>query len=247
MAGNKAKNREQIEIREVKNYSQLSREISGEIIRQLKKKPSSVLALASGNTPKGAYKELVKAYLKRKVSFSKAHFVELDEYIGTTDRRDTLTHYFEKNLFSKLNFKKKNIMRFDAENPLRKECARFESFIARKGIDFLLLGIGANAHIGFNEPGTAFSSKTHVVTLKRSTIERKRGRMRGKPPIKAVTLGLGTLMKAKKVVLAASGSAKAGAISKMLKTKPNRKVPASILQRHKNLTVIVDKEAAKLI
>ncbi|MFH1587524.1 MAG: glucosamine-6-phosphate deaminase [Candidatus Diapherotrites archaeon] len=234
-------------VKKVKNYAELSKEIAQEIIGQLKRKPSSVLALASGNTPRGAYKELAKAYGKRKVSFSRAYFVELDEYIGASDERDTLTHYFEKNLFAKFNFKKKNIMLFNTDRPLRTECARFESFIARKGIDLLLLGIGANAHIGFNEPGASFVSKTRVVKLKRSTIERKRKGMKGRPPRRAITLGLSTLMKAKRIVLAASGAEKAKAISKTLKGKPNKNIPSSILRNHKNATIIVDEDAGKLI
>ena len=232
-----------VEVRKVKGYDELSQDISSEVIGQLKKKPDSVIALAAGNTPLGTYKKLAEAYRKGRVSFAKAFFVEIDEYLGLQDSSHCLGSYLKKNLLDKTDFKERNVMLFRTSRNPAVENRKFESFIKRKGIDLMVLGIGKNSHIGFNEPGTAFSSRTHVARLSNSTIVANRVKVKGKLPSQAITLGLSTIMRAKRIILAASGSGKAKALSESLKPSPRKSVPASILQRHKNTVFVADAKA----
>ena len=235
------------EARKVKNYAALSKAVAGEIINQLREKPGSVLALASGCTPSGAYSELAKAYRSGKADFSKAVFLELDEYEGAP-RENTFGFNLRKKFIEKVNFREKNVHLFRGSvKNARKEIRGTESFIARKGIDFMLLGIGENGHIAFNEPGTRFSSGTHIAKLSRKTLRANSGKTGEKIPGKAITIGLKTVMSAEKIVLAANGAEKAYAVRKALKGKPSASVPASVLQGHKNAVFIVDRAAGKLL
>lgn len=226
-----------LELKKFNSYDLLSRAIAGEIMLQLKKKPASVISLAAGSTPLGAYRELAKAYREGSADFSKAYFVELDEYCGIRNYKDSFAYSLGKNFLGKVNFKKKNILLFnpDAKNK-KKEIARFENFIRKKGLDFVLLGIGANCHIAFNEPGTRFSSSTHVEKLKHRAVSKS-----------AFTLGIRTILSAKKIILAASGSKKAMAIRKTFSSKPDEKIPSSVLQKHRNASAFVDSAAGKLV
>tara|TARA_Y100000310_G_scaffold345676_1_gene468168 strand:+ start:3781 stop:5433 length:1653 start_codon:yes stop_codon:yes gene_type:complete len=248
MIKNYLKNRNLAEVVKVKNYNLVSKLSAQLIVEQLNKKPDSVISIAAGRTPIGLYKELVKAYKKGLVNFANAVFVEMDEYIGLTDEKDSFAYLLETKFLNKVNFKKQNIFLF---NPLAKnfsrECKRIDSVVKRKPLDFVLLGIGANAHIAYNEPNTSFSSGTHFVKTHLKVLKARKQKFRGKIPNKAFTLGIKTISSAKKIVLIANGIKKANAIKKAVSSKPNAKIPASILQKHPNSTIIVDRKAGYLL
>ncbi|HZX20184.1 MAG TPA: PfkB family carbohydrate kinase [archaeon] len=242
------KEKEFLDVRNVNSYEEMSKMAAREIIQQLWEKPNSVLALASGNTPIGTYRELVKEYRKGNADFSKARFIELDEYMNIENPKNSLANTFlAKNFVEKVNFRKKNILYFDPYKSFATQKKKFDSFIKRNGIDFCLLGMGENAHIAFNEPGTKFSTEIRVVELSKSTKRINSHGMKEKIPEKAITLGLKTIFSAKKIVLIASGIKKAGAIRKIVKGKIFELVPASILQKHRNTMIITDKQAGKFV
>ncbi|MBU4455444.1 glucosamine-6-phosphate deaminase [Patescibacteria group bacterium] len=235
-----------------KNYQSMSRKAADLIIQQIQKKKSSVLGLATGNTPLGVYKNLAKAHKKGEVSFKKITAFNLDEYAGLSENSKNSYHYYmRENFFKHIDIAQKNIFILDgAAKNLKKECGNFEKMIKeRKGIDLQILGIGLNDHIGFNEPGSSFKSKTRPVNLTTATRKANRKYFSGinEVPKKALTMGLATIMRAKKIILLASGKEKAEIIAKALKGKIKPTVPASILQKHPDVTVILDKEAAGII
>lgn len=240
------KNLAEVEI--VENYSALSRRVSRLIIEQLREKPDSVLCLAAGKTPLRAYSLLVRAHRRGLVDFSRAAFIELDEYLGLENHVDSFAHSLAKNFLDKVNFRKRNVFLFNqhAKNQSA-ECRRIESIVRRKGIDFMFLGLGENAHIAFNEPGTPFSSHTHVAKIPRAALRARKAEFSGRVPEKAFTLGLRTIFCAKKIVLAASGRKKSGAVRKAFSFRPSERAPASVLQKHGNALVVLDKPAARLL
>ncbi|MCR4335656.1 MAG: PfkB family carbohydrate kinase [archaeon] len=248
MVKNYLKNKNLVEVVKVKNYNLLSKLSCQLIVEQLNIKPDSIISIAAGKTPIGLYEELVKAYKKKKVSFANAVFVELDEYIGLTDEKDSFEYVLQTNFLSKVNFKKENIFIFDlhAKN-ISTECKRIDSVVRKKPLDFVLLGIGTNCHIAYNEPNTSFFSETHVVSTHPKILRAREQRFNGKVPARAFTLGIKTITSAKKIVLIANGNHKSNAIKKTVSSKPSAKVPASILQKHPNSTIIVDVAAGHLL
>lgn len=235
-----------------KNYKTMSRMAAELIIKQIKKKPASVLGLATGRTHIELYRELVKAHRKKRVRFKKVKTFNLDEYVGLNRSDQRSYHsYMKQRLFRGLDLPKENeyILDGKAEN-LKKECARFERLIKQAGgIDLQILGIGRNGHIGFNEPGSSFGSKTRPVKLTASTRRANAKYFGGinKMPKAALTMGIGTIMRAKKIILLASGNEKAAIVARALQDKVSRQTPASILQKHPNCVVILDQSAAKMI
>lgn len=232
-----------------KDYNSMSRKAADLIIQQIQKKKNSVLGLATGDTPLGMYKNLAKAHKKGEVSFKKITAFNLDEYAGLSeDNKNSYHYYMRKNLFKHIDIAQKNIFILNgAAKNLKKECGNFEKMIKeRKGIDLQILGIGLNDHIGFNEPGSSFKSKTRPVNLTTATRAANAKYFSGinEVPKRALTMGLATIMRAKKIILLASGGKKARIIAKALAGKIKRSVPASILQKHPDVTVILDKEAA---
>jgi len=234
-------------IEKVRDYNEMSERVCHHIICQIKKKPRSVLALASGATPIGAYGLLAKAYAERSVDFSRATFVQFDEY-ANAEEKNSEAFFLQKNLLHRVNFRKKNIflIKTNSGSP-ENEIARLEKAIIKNPIDLLLLGIGENCHIAFNEPGTKFSSRIHMAELAKRTIDVNSKKTGKKIPEKAITIGLDTIMSAKKIILAANGEKKAAAVKKAIQEKPSIYAPASILQRHKNVFFIIDNKAAKLL
>jgi len=233
-----------------KNYQALSKLAAEYVIKQIRKKPKSVLALATGQTPISFYHELVRAYKKKQVDFSRVKTFNLDEYTGVSKNDKHSYHYYMSNNFFKyVNLKKENIFLPNgrAKN-LAKECLNYESVIKKSGgIDLAILGIGQDGHLAFNEPGSSFTSKTRVVKLALST-RRANAKFFNKRlslvPKKAITMGLATIRQAGNILLLVSGKEKAETVDKALTGKVTRKVPASVLQTHKRVTVILDKEAA---
>ena len=220
------------------------------LIHEILNKPDLVLALPTGKTPLKMYKLLSKSYKKKKVDFSKVTSFNLDEYypIKKTNK-NSYSHYMDENLFNHINIKKSNINILNGEtNNPRKECDNYERKIKNK-IDLAILGIGVNGHIGFNEPGSGFNSKTRLVSLTKETrkINSKFFRKIKQVPDKALTIGLGTIMSSKKIILLASGKNKAKAIKHLVQGNLDKNYPASILKKHNNLVIILDKKAASLL
>lgn len=236
----------------VDNYDELSKIAAREISKVIKIKSNSVLGLATGSSPVGMYKELIKMYKNGEIDFSKIKTINLDEYVGLNSEHEQSYRYFmNENLFNHINI---NINNTFLPNGLAKdlniECKEYDKKIGELGgIDVQLLGIGSNGHIGFNEPDEKLSSGTHVIKLSEDTIEDNSRFFNNiyEVPKKAITMGVGEIMKAKKIVLIASGENKAEAIKELLSGNIKTENPSSMLQMHRDVTVIIDKEAAKLI
>lgn len=226
-----------------KDYSDLSRKAANIISAQVILKPNSVLGLATGSTPIGAYKQLIEWYDKGDVDFSLTRSINLDEYVGISNENEQSYRYFmEKNLFSHINIKKENtyVPNGRAED-LQDECKAYDTLIQNLGgIDLQLLGIGHNGHIGFNEPNQAFEKTTHIVELGESTINANARFFDSieDVPKRAITMGVKSIMQAKKIVLIANGADKEEIINKALYGPVTPVIPASILQLHPDLTVI---------
>lgn len=225
------------------DYNDLSRKVANVISAQVILKPNSVLGLATGSTPIGAYKQLVEWYKKGDIDFSNVTTVNLDEYCGLATENDQSYRYFmNHNLFQYINI---NINNTNVPNGLAKdynvECIRYDNLIGDLGgIDLQLLGIGHNGHIGFNEPDVSFEKTTHIVDLDETTIKANARFFDTieEVPQKAITMGIKSIMQAKKVLLIANGPDKKEIVEKALHGPVTPDVPASILQFHPDLTVV---------
>ena len=231
-----------------KNYEDMSRKAANIISAQVILKPDCVLGLATGSTPIGAYKQLIESYNRGDLDFSEVTTVNLDEYRGLPRENDQSYYYFmHKNLFDHVNLRKDHSFLPDGTEPdSEKACSAYDAVIRQVGgIDLQLLGIGRNGHIGFNEPADQFSLETHCVDLTPSTIDaNKRFFEREEDvPRQAYTMGIKTIMQAKKVLLVASGEDKAQALYDSFCGPVTPAVPASILQYHKNVFVVADEAA----
>lgn len=234
----------------VKDYEELSMRAAGIVAAQISRKKNTVLGLPTGQTPLGMYQELLKRFRKGEIDFSQVITFNLDEYYGLSPKHpQSYNYYMWQTFFNNINIKKENVFIPDGvTKDVQKECRYYESLIEKKGgIDLQFLGIGDNGHIGFNEPATALNSKTHLVNLSQATIEANSRFFNDieDVPRKALTMGMGTIMKAKQIILLASGMKKAPAIAKTINGKVNTEVPASLLQLHRDVTIIVDKDAAR--
>ncbi|MFA6849788.1 MAG: glucosamine-6-phosphate deaminase [Selenomonadaceae bacterium] len=234
------------------SYEQMSKAAARIVAGQLYLKPNSVLGLATGSTPLLMYQDLVEVHKQIGLDFSEATSFNLDEYIGLSPENPQSYHYFmHKNFFDKINIKEKNI-HIPNGNPVDvvEEGRNYDRLIEEKGgIDLQILGIGQNAHIGFNEPDIKFEATTHKVKLDEETIQAN-ARFFDDPkdvPSYAISIGIKTIMLAKKVILLANGRNKAVAIRKAIYGGVRPDAPASILQLHQDVIVIVDKEAAALL
>jgi glucosamine-6-phosphate isomerase len=233
----------------VKDYQEMSRKAAELLASEVKQHPQTVLGLATGGTPVGMYRELIKLHEDEGIDFSQAQSFNLDEYVGLSSAHpQSYRAYMQENLFQHINLPadKTHVPTGDAVD-LDKECARYEEAIREAGgIDIQVLGIGNNGHIGFNEPGSSAESTTRVVQLTESTIEANARYFASveEVPTQAVSMGIKTILGAKKVVLLASGEAKAQAVRLMVEGEPTADVPASLLQLHPDVTVIVDEAAA---
>ena len=235
-----------------KDYDDLSRKAANIISAQVLLKPDCVLGLATGSTPIGTYKQLIEWYEKGDLDFSAAKSVNLDEYRGLTKDNDQSYYYFMyNNLFKHININMENTNVPDGTEPdSEKECFRYENVIeAYGGVDLQLLGLGHNGHIGFNEPDKDFPRTTHCVDLTQSTIEANKRFFASVDdvPTQAYTMGIGTIMKARKILLVVSGADKAQILHDVLCGPVTPEVPASILQLHSDVIVVADEAAmAKL-
>lgn len=234
-----------------KDYEDLSRKAANIIAAQVILKPDCVLGLATGSSPLGTYKQLIDGYNNGDLDFSRVSSVNLDEYKGLTKDNDQSYYYFMyNNLFKHINIDVNNTNIPDGtEADSEKECARYNAVIqSMGGVDLQLLGIGHNGHIGFNEPADEFPKLTHCVDLQESTIEANKRFFASidDVPRQAYTMGIQTIMQAKKVLLIASGADKAEIMKKAFFGPVTPQVPASILQMHNDVTIVADEAALSL-
>lgn len=219
---------------------------------QVLQKPDSVLGLATGSTPLKPYGHMIELYRQGAVDFSKVTTFNLDEYCRLDIKDKNSYHSFMyENLFKHINIPKENInfLNGNAED-LEKECNEYEEKIKRAGgIDIQLLGIGSNGHIAFNEPANAFQRWSHVVALKESTIQDNSRFFNSidEVPTHAVTMGIGSIMQAKRILIIALGKHKAKAVKQLINGNVTPNCPASVLQFHTDVTLMLDKGAASLL
>lgn len=235
-----------------KDYEDMSKKAAIILGAQVAMKPDSVLGLATGSSPVGMYQQLIAWNQAGDLDFSQVKSVNLDEYFGLTAENDQSYAYFMyHNLFKGINIDLKNTHLPDGTNPdIAAECARYDAVIASMGgVDLQVLGIGGNGHIAFNEPADCFKMGTHCVTLTQKTIEanaRFFERIED-VPTKAYTMGVGSIMKAKKILMVVNGEAKAQAMLDSFFGDITPQVQASILQMHNDCVVVADEAALKLV
>jgi len=229
----------------------LSQNAADEIIRLVRAKPTAVLCFASGDTPRLCYQLLVEKATTANVDFSAITFIGLDEWVGIPPSNEGSCHYFLDNLLLKhLNFSSSNIHLFDGLSAnLGQECKKMDQLLEEKGgIDLMLVGVGMNGHIGFNEPGISFNNYSHVVELDNITASVGQKYFKEATSLKqGITLGLKHLSEAAKVLVLANGLKKAPVIKNALEGDISDKMPASIVRTHPNSEVMLDEEAASLL
>ena len=235
----------------VGNNEKISALIAEEFIKTINEKPNCVLGLATGTSPLGVYANLVKANKEGRVSFKDVATFNLDEYIGLDGTHNQSYRYFmNDNLFNHIDINKDRTHVLKGTGDYLAYANQYDAEIAKfGGIDLQILGIGSDGHIAFNEPGTPFDSLTHVAELAESTIVDNSRLFNdiSEVPTKAVTMGLKSIMNAKKIVLIATGKNKAKAIYNLLKGPMTEEVPCSILQKHPDCTIYVDEDAYSLV
>ncbi|MBP9989699.1 MAG: glucosamine-6-phosphate deaminase [Ruminococcus sp.] len=225
---------------------------AAELYRELiEKKPNAVLGLATGATPIPTYNNIVELYNEGKISFKDITTFNLDEYCDL-DKNDKNSYYtfMHENLFNKVDVKEENVNFLDGNAPdCDAESKRYaEAIKAAGGIDLQLLGIGTNGHIAFNEPADEFTDEAFKVTLTQSTINSNQKYFGDTPmPRYAMTMGIGSIMRSKKILLVATGEAKAKAIKAMVSGEITPQIPCSILNKHEDVVIMLDKAAASLI
>lgn len=236
-------------ILEVKDYQQMSQKAATFIVRKIQDNPFIKLGLATGGTPLGTYKNLIKDFHENRTTYKNVITFNLDEYVGLSqENKNSYWYYMNEAFFNHVDIKRENIYipRGDARE-LQEECEQYEALITKNGgIDLQLLGLGSNGHIGFNEPGSPFTSKTRVVNLAASTIDANARFFQNheEVPNRAISMGISTIMKSKEILLLVSGERKREAFKQLLNGEISESFPASILKKHPNVTVIVDEEAA---
>ncbi|MEK3857093.1 glucosamine-6-phosphate deaminase [Cytobacillus sp. FSL H8-0458] len=234
------------------DYHDMSRKAAELMIDKVRRQPDMTLGLATGSTPKGVYAELIKDHQKNGTSYAKVTTINLDEYIGLppTDP-NSYRHFMNSELFDHLDIQLENThLPNGAAEDISRECERYERLIKDLvDIDLQVLGIGRNGHIGFNEPGTAFNSRTHVVDLAESTRKANARFFRfiEDVPAQAITMGIASILDSREIILLASGPAKAEAIRQLVNEEPDEQFPASALKLHPNVTIIADEEALSLV
>ncbi len=231
-----------------KNYDEMSKMAYAIVKEVVKNNKNAVLGLATGSTPIGLYKEMIKDYENGEVSYKDMISINLDEYVGLpVEHPESYRSFMNTNLFNHIDIKKENtFVPNGLALDLEKACDDYSAFIKAHPIDVQILGIGGNGHIAFNEPGTPFTATTHKVELKEKTRKDNARFFDGdinKVPTHAVTMGLKDIMSAKQIVLLASGANKAEAVRDMIYGTVSTDCPASVLQSHPNVTVIVDEPA----
>jgi glucosamine-6-phosphate deaminase len=231
------------------DYEEICSEASQIIFQEWQRKNNLVLGLATGRTPLGVYAKLIDSYRQGKIDFSETRAFTLDEYLGLEkDHPQSFSYYMNKNFYSHINIKKENIHGLHGlPGDIQKHCRQYESLIKRAGgIDIQILGIGSNGHIGFNEPSSSLASRTRAKTLTKETIEANRCFFKGEEevPHYCLTMGIGTILEAKTILLLVFGKNKEEAVAKSIEGPVTALVPASALQLHPDVKIILDEDAA---
>lgn len=228
----------------VKNAEEISKVAYEKMMEKINSKEEVTLGLATGGSPLGIY----ELFRKNKPDVSHVTTVNLDEYVGLDEDDQTSYHtYMAHQLFDHLNFK--NTFLPDGNTPnLEDACNNYEEILRKNPVDIQLLGLGENGHIGFNEPGTPFDTPTHIVELTESTRNANKIYFENEEdvPTHAVTMGIGSILRAKEIVLIASGIKKAEAVKELLKGEISINCPATALQKHNKVTIVIDEEAYSL-
>ncbi len=230
-------------------YEEVSKKASEVVLDVINSKDRVTLGLATGSSPVGMYKNLVKAYNEGQ-SFSHITSVNLDEYVGLEkDHPQSYYHFMQEHLFKHVDINQANVHVPQGVGTLEDLTRDYEHFLVKHPQDLQVLGIGSNGHIGFNEPGTSFNSTVHAIELKEETrVDNARFfNSIDEVPTHAVTMGIQDILRAKQIVLIATGEKKAQAIYELIHGQVSEAVPCTILQNHENVIVIVDKEAGKLL
>jgi glucosamine-6-phosphate deaminase len=240
-------------VRVFRTAVEAARATASAVAHQLQIKPATILGLPTGRTTLPVYDELARLYENGDSDFSDAHTFNIDEFVGlsSSDKRSFCT-FMQKHLFSRINLPRRHVHFLNGQaRELDAECARFEREIADLGgLDLLVLGIGSNAHIGFNEPGKALHTRTHRARLRLETRRANAASFGGQlrnVPREALTMGIGTMMDARAIVLIATGRTKGRAVESMFTGRIATSQPASILQLHRDVTVILDQGAAEKV
>ena len=239
-------------IYKAKDYQDMSRKAANIISAQIIMKPNCVLGLATGSSPVGTYKQLIEWYKKGDLDFSQVTSVNLDEYKGLSPENDQSYRYFmNTNLFDHVNIDKtRTFVPNGLEADSDKACSEYNEIIRKQGgVDLQLLGLGHNGHIGFNEPGAAFEKETHCVDLTESTIEANKRFFASADdvPKQAYTMGVGTILRAKAILLVVSGKDKAAALNAVVNGPITPQVPGSVLRLHPNVIIVADEDALSVI
>ena len=234
-----------MEIIKVKDMDELGRKAAEIVVNSIKDIENPVLGLATGSTPEKLYANLIDKCKAGEITFEQAVTFNLDEYVGlSADDPQSYRYYMDHHLFNGIDIKKENTHLLDGEaEDLEEECRSFEQLMKKSGeIDLQILGLGLNGHIAFNEPGTSFDARTHIVDLDDSTIEANSRFFDRKEdvPTQALTMGIGTIMEAKKILFLVQGEKKADILKKVLYGDVTEEVPASVLQRHLNVVLVTD-------
>lgn len=241
-----------IKVITVKNYDEISQKAFEEMEKVVKGNPKCVLGLATGSSPIGLYKLMIKDHNENGTSYKDVTTFNLDEYVGLPiEHPESYYSFMHRNLFDHIDINEKNVhIPSSLGNDLQKNCDDYNKAMAQYKVDIQVLGIGADGHIGFNEPNTPFDSVTHITDLEQQTIKdnaRFFDNDMSKVPTKAITMGISNVMNAKKILMVANGKNKAEAVKAMVKGPIDEKCPASILQKHNDVVLIIDEEAASLL
>ncbi|WP_026695854.1 glucosamine-6-phosphate deaminase [Peribacillus kribbensis] len=237
-----------MKIIEANDYQDMSKIAADYIMKKVSTSPNIKLGLATGGTPTGIYSNLVADHRENGTTYRGVTSFNLDEYVGLSGTDpNSYRYYMDHHLFDHIDIQKENtfVPRGDMDN-IQDGCAQYENLIQkRNGIDLQILGIGENGHIGFNEPGTSFESKTHVVQLTHSTREANARYFNSleEVPTEAVTMGIGSIMKSREILLLISGEQKREALKKLFTGDVDESFPASVLKNHPYVTIIADKAA----
>lgn len=237
-----------MKIIKVKDYDEMSDKACEIFLKKLVEIEKPVFGLATGDTPNGLYQRLIEKYRRNEASFKHATTFNLDEYVGFSKEHPKSYHYYmSERLFNHIDIPiERAYVPNGAAEDLEAECQNYERLIKEAGqIDIQLLGLGANGHIGFNEPGTPFDSRTEVVLLADST---RQSNSRFFPsiddvPKTAISMGIGTIMESKEILLIVSGVEKADILASVLNSDVSEEFPATVLHRHDNVTIIADEGA----
>ena len=235
-----------------KDYEEVSDRAAEIMLDVVKNNPKAILGLATGSSPIGLYQRMIKDHQENGTSYAEITTFNLDEYVGLEQEHPQSYYTFmHQNLFNHIDIKKENVNLPSVQGEdMQANCDAYNELLSKYKIDLQLLGIGSNGHLAFNEPGTPFDSVTQVVDLLDSTIQdnaRFFDNDMSKVPTQSITMGIKNVMDAKRILLIASGKNKAEAIYQTVKAEVSTDCPASILQRHPDVTIVVDEDAASLL